>query len=297
MKKAVGFIGLGNTGKPMASNLLKAGFHLTVYDVAEEPLNELAQLGATPVSSPKEVAQASEFVIILVRDAPQVREVIFGSNGVQLGIRKGCTVIIVSTIEPMVVREVADALGKMGVRTIDAAIIGTQKQAIEATISFSVGGDEGVIEDCRDILEVMGKDILYCGDIGTGEVIKIINNYIGTITSLILNEAIVLGVKSGICPKRLIELMVGGSANSVMLEKRWGPTVLQGNFKPGFHMDLALKDMGLAMALANEAKVPVVIGALAFQIFQAECAAGKGKDDFTATVTTLEKLAKVEVRG
>ena len=295
MKKKVGFIGLGMMGKPMAKNVAKAGFPLTVFDKVTEPVAELVQAGATAAGSSKEVAQASEVIIVMVADGAQVQDVVLGDNGVIEGIKEGSTVIIMSTIEPTVVKAVADALLRKGVKVIDAPVTKGQPAAIQGTLGIMVGGDEAVMEDCREILQTMG-DIVHCGDIGTGEVAKIVNNYICLNSSLLIAEGIVLGVKCGMKPDRLLDVLASGSAESWMLHY-WGSKALKGDFNPGFYLDLTIKDITLALATAKELKVPVPVGALCQQLLQAGSAAGKGKQDFTAMLTMLEELAGVEVRS
>lgn len=297
--KKVGFIGLGAIGLPMAKNLLKQAAPLEVFDVVKAPVEELVEIGASAATSSKEVAEMSEVVIVIVPGAPDVKEVVLGKNGVIKGIREGQTIIIMSTVEPGVMKHLRKVLDqtKKGIKLLDAPVARGQQSAIEGTLGIMVGGDESVLEDCREILQAMGSDIWHCGELGMGQTMKIVSNYLSLNIALLINEAMVLGVKCGAKPEKLAEVQIASAGNSWMLENFWAPRVLKGNFSPGMRLDLAIKDIGIAVSIAKELKVPVPVGSLCHKIYKAESAAGKGNLSFLASVTTLEEAAGVKVRS
>ena len=294
-KDTIGFIGLGIMGTPMANHLLDAGHQLVVYDIIPEAVQRLVNLGARAEVSCQAVASRVDIVISMVPDSPNVETVYLSEDGVLAGARVDTLLIDMSTISPATAIAAAERAKEIGCPMLDAPVSGGDVGAKNAALSIMVGGDEAVMEDCREILQTMG-DIVHCGDIGTGEVAKIVNNYICLNSSLLIAEGIVLGVKCGMKPDRLLDVLASGSAESWMLHY-WGSKALKGDFNPGFYLDLTIKDITLALATAKELKVPVPVGALCQQLLQAGSAAGKGKQDFTAMLTMLEELAGVEVRS
>jgi len=298
-KKRIGFIGLGKMGSPMSKNILKGGFPLTVYDLVSEPVRDLVKLGAVGAASPKEVGQNSEIVIFMVPDSPHVDAAVFGENGVLEGMRKGSIIVVMSTVEPLYIQELAERCGNKGIRVIDCPVSGNpMKAAPEGTLTIMVGGPKEILEQCREVLGTMGTNIIHCGEVlGAGEMVKVANNLVTLSTVLFLNEAMVLGVKFGIEADTLYEVFKNSSSNSWTLNNVWGPKVLRGDFTPVFDLDLAIKDTGLALASGSALKVPLVLGSLVNQMYQRESAAGKGKLDPVATIISLEELAGVQVRS
>lgn len=298
VKKRIGFIGLGKMGLPMSKNILKGGFPLTVYDLLPEPVRELAKLGAVGAGSPKEVGQNSEIVILMVPDSPHVDAVVLGEHGAREGMKRGNILVVMSTVEPLYIQDLAEKCGEKGIKVIDCPVGGFMKGAIDGTLTIMAGGSKEVLEECREVLGTMGKNIIHCGDVlGSGEMVKITNNLVALSTVFLLNEAMVLGVKFGIEADTMFEVFRNSSANSTILNTAWGPKVLKGDFTPAFDLDLALKDTGLAVASGRALKVPLLLGTLVNQIYQMESAAGKGKLDPAATITSLEELAGVKVRS
>jgi 3-hydroxyisobutyrate dehydrogenase-like beta-hydroxyacid dehydrogenase len=297
-KKRIGFIGLGKMGTPMTKNILKGGFPLTVYDLVSERVQELVKLGAVGASSPKEVGQNSDVVILMVPDASHVDAAVLGENGVLEGIKKDSVIIVMSTVEPLYIQQLAKTCGIKGIKVIDCPVGGFMKGAIDGTLTIMAGGAKEVLEECREVLGTMGKNIIHCGEVlGSGEMVKVVNNLVALSTVFILNEAMVLGVKFGIKADTLFEVFKNSSANSTILNTAWGPKVLKGDFAPAFDLDLAVKDTGLAVASGRSLKVPLLLGTLVNQMYQMESAAGKGKLDPVAAITSLEKLAGVQVRS
>jgi 3-hydroxyisobutyrate dehydrogenase-like beta-hydroxyacid dehydrogenase len=298
-KKRVGFIGLGNMGELMSKNILKGGFPLTVYDLVPERVRALVKLGAVGVSSPKEVGQNSEIVILMVPDSPHVEAAVLGENGVIEGLGRGNIIVVMSTVEPLYIQQLAKKCGERGIRVIDCPVSGNRmKGAPDGTLTIMVGGPKEVFEECRDVLKTMGSNIIHCGEVlGSGEMVKVANNLISLSTVLLLNEAMVLGVKFGIKADTLFEAFKNSGANSWVLNNLWGPKVLRGDFSAAMDLDLAIKDTGLALASGRALKVPLILGSLVNQVYQRESAAGKGKLDGVSAITSLEELAGVQVRS
>ncbi|MES3000771.1 MAG: NAD(P)-dependent oxidoreductase [Pseudomonadota bacterium] len=292
--KKVGFVGVGVMGGHMARNVLKAEFPVTVYDTRASAVKSLQDAGARAAGSCEEVGKDADIVIVMVADAAQVTDAVFGDKGLSSGMRKGSTLVIMSTIEPTVVKRVAEDLKGRGVHVVDAPVYRGAPAAEAGTLGILVGGEQAVLDDCREVLETMG-DVYHCGDVGTGEVVKLVNNFIIINHTLLLSEALVTGVKYGMKPERLIELLKAGSANSWILGY-WSDMVMNRKFTPPlFDFKMALKDVGLAINTAKELGVPMPVGTLCHQVFQLASANGRDKLDYTAAVTWLEDIAGVKV--
>ncbi len=298
MKEQVGFIGLGAMGGPMARNMIKKGYSLTVYDLVEERMAPLVEAGAAPGSCCKEVAQKSEIVITMLPSSPHVREAILGSLGVIEGVREGTIVVDMSTIDPVTTREIEKALSSRGAKMLDAPVARGVPAAIEGTLAIFVGGDEDTFQQCKDILLTMGRDIDYVGEIGAGEVVKLVNNLILSITVCALAEGLVLGIKAGVKPEVLFRGLSQGSANSFALQNHFRKFVFKGKFeKDVFPVEYIMKDIDLALKTAERFHVPQYFGALALQAYGAAVAAGYGDRYYPVVVRTLEDLVGVEVRA
>lgn len=195
-KKRIGFIGLGKMGKPMAKNIIKGGFSLTVYDLLTESINELVTFGAVAAKSPKEVGENSQIAILMVPDSPEVEAAVLGKDGLLEGMREGNTIVVMSTVDPFFVQSLASKCAKKGVRVIDAGVAGSPLNTVAAgTATIMAGGPKEIFDECRDVFETMGKYIFHCGDvIGSGEMAKLANNIIVLTTKLIIHEAMVLGL-------------------------------------------------------------------------------------------------------
>jgi len=289
-KKRIGFIGLGVMGKPMATNLLKAGYPLTVWNRTRPKMNDLVAMGAYGANSPREVAERSDVVITMVTDSPDVEEVILGPNGVIHGARPGLIVIDMSTISPIVTRKVAGELAKKGVKMLDAPVSGGEKGAIEATLSIMVGGPREVFEECLPIFRVLGKKITYMGSTGMGQTAKLCNQVICALNIQAVCEGLMLGAKAGLDLKRLLEAISAGAASSWMLINL-GPKMLERDFKPGFKIRHQQKDIRLALALASELKLPLPGTALVQQMLRVVEAEGLGEEGTQAAIVAMEKIA------
>ena len=298
MKTEIGFIGLGAMGKPMSSNLIKKGYTLNVFDLRPEAVEELVKLGARPVDSPKNVAKLSKVIITMLPSSPHVEEVALGKGGIIEGIREGCTYIDMSTIAPSTTRKIGEVFSNKKVKMLDAPVARAVKAAIDGTLAIFVGGEKEVFDECNELLSCMGTDIYHMGELGSGEVVKIINNYILSVSIPVIAEGMVLGIKAGIKPEILFDALSLGSANSFALQHHFKNFVLRGDFREGlFPVDYTMKDIGLALQTGMELHVPLLLGSLANQIYESARAAGKSKNYFPVVITLLEDLTGVKVRN
>jgi 3-hydroxyisobutyrate dehydrogenase len=293
MSTAIGFIGIGTMGRPMAINLLKAGHRLTVYDIRAEAAQALVEHGATAVGTAREAAAAGEVVISMLPASAHVMAAMFGAEGIIAGLRPGTIVADMSTIDPGTARRVAEAIEAAGSRMIDAPVSGGDKGAIAGTLTIMVGGDPGVLGEVRDILGAMGTNVIHCGASGMGQTVKLCNNLILGIGMVALAEGFALGTSAGVDPKLLFDVLTKSTSRSWVMETR--PPVaglVPGNpvnddYEPGFMTDLMHKDMGLALTAGNELHVPLTLTALAHQLYGMTSAKGLGRKDFSAVAKML----------
>ena len=288
----IGFIGTGLMGLPMARNLRRAGFPVTAYNRTRKRAEPLLADGAALADSPREVAARSDVVITIVSDTPDVQEVILGENGVVQAVRPGMTVIDMSTISPRVTRQIAADLAARGVDMLDAPVSGGEKGAIEATLSIMVGGRQEVFERCRPIFEAMGKKLVYCGDHGQGQMVKLCNQIAISSNLVACAEAVAFAKKAGLDPRTMIEAVGAGAAGSWVINVL-GPKMAAHDFAPGFMVKLQQKDLRLVMQAASELGVSVPGAMLANQLFTAVEAEGGGDLGTQSLVTVLEKLANL----
>ena len=295
MAEQVGFIGLGIMGKPMARNLIKAGYRLTIHNRNPEPLKELAAEGATVVSSSKEVAARSQKIITMLPDSSDSEEVILGRDGVLEGAGRGAMVIDMSSIAPLVSKRIAGRCAEKGVEMLDAPVSGGEPGAVNATLAIMVGGKQEVFDGCYALLKAMGRSVVLVGDIGAGNVTKLANQIIVAANIEALSEALVLAQKAGVDPEKVFNAVRGGLAGSAVMETK-APMMLSRNFKAGFRIRLHQKDLRNAMATSQDLNVPLPVTALVQQMLGALVNDGKQELDHSAILQFLEGLAKVEVR-
>lgn len=290
----VGFIGLGRMGKPMAMNLLKAGFALVIWNRTRSKMEELLKAGAIAADSPKDLAMRSDVVITMVSDTPDVIEVILGDDGVIHGVREGMIVIDMSTISPTAARQIAAALNERGVQFLDAPVTGGVKGAIEGTLNIMVGGDEKALESCMPIFRALGKKVVHMGANGMGQAAKLANQIICAINILAVCEGLVFAKGLGLDMRKLIEAISDGAASSWMLSNL-APKMLERDFEPGFSIRLQLKDLRLALEMAQEKAIPLPVTALVTQLMRAVEASGLADKGTQATILALEELAGIKV--
>lgn len=294
MAEKIGFIGLGLMGKPMAKNLMAAGYDLVVHNKPPQNAEDLGREGATVAKSAREVAEQSDIIITMLPDSPDVRVVVAGAGGVLEGIRPGALLVDMSSISPVVTRELAEQVQAKGASMLDAPVSGGDVGAIQGTLSIMVGGDEADFERARPLFEVMGKTIVHVGGTGAGQVTKAANQVVVGITIAAVSEALLLGAKGGVAPEKILDVLGGGLAgNKVMEVKR--EKFLTHNFTPGFRAELHHKDMGIAMSAAREYGLVLPLTAIVDQLFLAMRKKGWGAEDHSGLLRVLEDLADYQI--
>jgi 2-hydroxy-3-oxopropionate reductase len=290
-----GFIGLGIMGKPMSKNLLKAGYKLVVYDINADAVRELAAAGAATASSPKEVARQCDIIVTMLPNSPHVKAVALGPGGIIEGARAGMILVDMSSIAPLAAQEVAKSLAEKGVEMLDAPVSGGEPKAIEGTLSIMVGGKKEIFDCCKEMLGKMGASVVLCGSIGAGNTTKLANQIIVALNIAAMSEALVLGAKAGVNPETIYQAIRGGLAGSTVLDAK-APMVLSGNFKPGFRIELHIKDLANALETAHEVGVPLPLTSQVMEIMQALKVDGKAGNDHSGIIQFYEKLARCEAR-
>ena len=291
----IAFIGLGNMGAPMARNLLKAGHSLNLFDLNQSILAELAALGGHISTSPREAAQGTELVITMLPAAAHVRSVWLGEDGVLAGIGAGVPAVDCSTIDPQTARDVAAAAAKQGVQMADAPVSGGTGGAQAGTLTFMVGAPQALFDTLHPVLEQMGRNIVHCGDVGTGQVAKICNNLLLGISMVGVSEAMALGAALGLDSEVLAGVINSSTGRcwSSEVYNPWPGIVATApasrGYTGGFGAELMLKDLGLATEAARQAHQPVVMGAVAQQLYQAMSLRGEGGKDFSAIINSYRK--------
>jgi len=288
--KRIGFIGLGIMGGAMSMNLLKAGFPLAVWNRTPEKVKPLLEAGAKPAKSPKEVAEKSDVVIDMVTDSKDVEEVLIGEEGVIHGARPGTIVVDMSTISPIVTREIAKKLGEKGIRMLDAPVSGGDIGARNATLSIMVGGDADAYEECLPVFQAMGKTITHIGGHGDGQVCKAVNQILVGVNVLGVAEALMFASKAGVDVDKVLAAVSGGAAGSWQLANN-GPKMLRADYAPGFKVKDYIKDLRIIMETAAETKTPLVETAVVQQMFRHLDAEGLRDRGTQAIIVAVEKLA------
>jgi 2-hydroxy-3-oxopropionate reductase len=290
-----GFIGLGIMGKPMAKNLLKAGYRLVVFDINAAPMKELAAAGAETATSPKEVAEKCDVVVTMLPNSPHVRAVLLGPQGVIEGAGPGKTVIDMSSIAPLASREIASLLAEKGVEMLDAPVSGGEPKAIDGTLSVMVGGKKDVFERCHSIMKSMAASVVRVGDSGAGNVAKLANQIVVALNIAAMSEALVLAAKAGVQPDLVYQAIRGGLAGSTVLDAK-APLVMDRKFSPGFRVNLHIKDLGNVLETSREIGVPLPLTAAVMEMMQALKVDGLGDADHCSLVRHYEKMANIEVK-
>lgn len=294
MSGTVGFIGLGHMGSPMALNLLKNGFPLVVHDVDRTKAEALRARGATVADSAEAVAAVAERTICMVETTAQAESVIAGERGIVRGARRGHIVVCMSTIDPLVARRLGEQLATRGVAMLDAPVSGGTVRAVSAELSIIAGGTAETVAACQDLFRAMGAKIFHVGALGQGLAMKLVNNMLVQVNMVAVAEALVLGVKAGLDPQTIYEVVRVSSGTSHAFETRV-PKILERDFAPGGTVDISYKDQELETAFAKQLGVPVLLANVSQQVYQMARAAGLNKEDGSAVVKVLERLAGVTV--
>src|SRR5215211_554440 len=295
MADAVGFIGLGIMGRPMAKNLMEAGYELVLHNRSPEKAEELAKEGnATAAGSPREVAEACDIIITMLPDSPDVEAVVVGDGGVLEGIRDGTLLVDMSTISPVVTEELSEKVREKGASMLDAPVSGGDVGAIDGTLSIMVGGSEEDFGRALPLFEVMGKTVTHVGPVGTGQVVKAANQIVVALTIEAVSEALVLGSKAGVSPEKILDVLGGGLAgNKVMEVKR--EKMLEHSFDPGFRVELHHKDLGIALTAGREYGVSLPVTAVVDQMLETLKMLGRGDQDHAALLTLIEESSGHEI--
>ncbi len=295
MAEQIGFVGLGIMGKPMARNLMKAGYSLTVYDIVGEPVEELVTEGAARGANSKEVAAGTDKIITMLPDSADSERVILGPDGVLEGARPGSVVIDMSSIAPLVSQKIGAECAAKGVEFLDAPVSGGEPGAINGTLAIMVGGKQEVFDQCTDLLNIMGANVVLTGEVGAGNITKLANQIIVAANIEALSEAMVLAQKAGVDPEKVFNAIRGGLAGSAVMEAK-GPMMLDRNFRAGFRIRLHQKDLRNVLQTGQELNVPLPVTALVQQMLGALVNDGEADADHSAILHFLEDLAKVEVK-
>lgn len=286
----IGFIGLGIMGRPMAKNLLAAGHELVVADRNDEATADLQSLGATVGTTPREIAAQVDLVLTMLPNSPQVKEVVLGPDGILEGAHAGLTYVDMSSIAPLVSREVSATLAEHGVTMLDAPVSGGEPFAISGKLSFMVGGPQDVFDACEPVLAVMGASVVRVGEIGAGNIAKLANQAIVAINIAAVSEALVMAQKAGVDPRAVFEAIRGGLAGSNVMNAK-APMMLEHNFKPGFRVNLHLKDLTNAMDTSHEVGAPLPLTASVFEMMTQLRAHGHEAEDHSALLRVYESAA------
>lgn len=294
MKEKIGFIGLGIMGRPMAINLVTAGYSVWVHARRSQMMEPLTDVGATACKTAQAVAENCDIVITNVSDTPDVEQVILGANGIIQGAGEGCLVIDMSTISPSATRTIANGLAKKNIDMLDAPVSGGEKGAIEGNLSIMVGGKENSVNRAMPVFEVLGRNIVHIGAIGAGQVAKACNQVVIAQSIAAIGEAYILAQASGVDPEKVRAALMGGFAGSRVLEAH-GQRMLERNFKPGFKARLHHKDMRIAMEAAHELGIALPGASQATQYLNALMGTGRGEDDSISILQLQEAMSGITV--
>ena len=292
----VGFIGLGIMGKPMSKNLLKAGYELVVFDFNKDAVNEVTGCGAVSAASGREVAEQCEVVITMVPNSPHVRAAVLGENGVADGAKPGTVLIDMSSIDPTESTAIGAELAKKGIDMLDAPVSGGEPKAIDGTLSVMVGGKKELFDKYYDMLMVMAGSVVYVGELGSGNVAKLANQIVVAVNIAAVSEALTFAKKAGTDPELVYQAIRGGLAGSTVMDAK-APMMLGRNFKPGFRIELHIKDLNNALNAAHAISSPVPLTGQLMEIMQGLKADGYEKEDHASIVKYYEKIANTTVES
>ena len=292
----VGFIGLGIMGRPMCKNVLKAGYEVTAYvPHSTEALDDVVSCGAKRAASCAEVAANSDVVILMVPNSPNVRAAVLGENGVLEGAKPGLTVIDMSSIAPLESKAIAEECAKHGVTMMDAPVSGGEPKAIDGTLSVMCGGPKAAFDKYFDLLHTMGASVVHCGEVnGAGNTVKLANQIIVASNIAACAEAFSLSTMAGVDPQKVFDAIRGGLAGSTVMDAKV-PMMMAGNFKPGFRIDLHIKDLNNALDTGHGLGAPMLLTAQVQEMLQWLHNNGCGSDDHSAILKYYEKLTGVKL--
>lgn len=293
--KTVGFVGLGIMGKPMAENLLNAGYSVVGYNRSPEAIDDLVSKGADRAATPRETGEMADVIITCLSDSEVVESLILGDGGIAEGVSDGDTVIDMSTIKPTVTERITAELDDLGVSMLDAPISGGEEGAIDGTLSIMVGGDESTLAEHRDLFEVMGETITHCGGNGAGQVTKACNQIVVSVTMEAISEALVFAEKAGADLDAVVEAISGGAAGCWALDHR-APSMIRGDFEPGFFASYQYKDLKIATDAGEAYGAPMPATELTHEMYKSMVENGHGQDDNSGILQIVEQMAGAEAR-
>ena len=290
----IGFIGLGIMGKPMAKNLVKAGHELVVLDFNKDAVKELEDLGAASASTPAKVAGQVEMVVTMLPNSPHVKTVTLGENGIIEGAKEGLVVIDMSSIAPLASKEISAELAKKGVEMLDAPVSGGEPKAIEGTVAVMVGGKKEIFDAAYDVMKAMAGSVVYVGNIGAGNTAKLCNQAIVAINIAAVSEALMLAKKAGADPELVYQAIRGGLAGSTAMDAK-APMIMDRNFKPGFRIDLHVKDLSNVLETSREVGAPLPLTAQLMEMMQSIKLDGCGVEDHASIAKFYEKIGNIQI--
>lgn len=290
----IGFIGLGIMGKPMAKNLIKAGYDLKVYDIVDAAVKEVVEAGAERGLNSADVAKDSDVVITMLPNSPHVKEVVLGKDGVLDGAKPGTILVDMSSINPIASQEICAEVEKKGCFMLDAPVSGGEPKAIDGTLAIMAGGRQDIFDKVKDILGVMGASVTLCGGIGAGNTTKLANQIIVAANIAALGEAMILGKKAGVDPEAIFKAIRGGLAGSTVMEAK-APMMMAGNFKPGFRINLHIKDLLNALETGHNIGAPLPLTAMVMEMMQWLKASGFEMEDHSSLVRYYEYLSNTKL--
>lgn len=290
----IGFIGLGIMGKPMSKNLVKAGHELVVCDFNKDAVAELVEMGAKQAANGAEVAKECDVIITMLPNSPHVRSVALGENGIADGAHEGSVLIDMSSIDPTESKKIGEELAKKGIEMLDAPVSGGEPKAIDGTLSVMVGGKKDLFDKYYDMLMVMAGSVVYVGELGSGNVAKLANQIVVAVNIAAVGEALAFAKKAGTDPELVYQAIRGGLAGSTVMDAK-APMMLSRNFKPGFRIELHIKDLNNALNAAHAISAPVPLTGQLMEMMQALKADGYEKDDHSSLVKFYEKIGNVTV--
>lgn len=285
----IGFIGLGIMGKPMCKNLLKAGYECTVFNRSEAAARETEAAGAIRCDSAMEAAQGRDLVITMLPNSPQVKEVVLGDKGIINSMKKGSILVDMSSIAPLASQEIGAALAEKGIEMLDAPVSGGEPKAIDGTLSVMVGGKQEVFEKAKTVLLCMGSSAVYCGRLGAGNTTKLANQVVVALNIAACSEAFTLAKKAGVDPDLVYQAIRGGLAGSTVMDAKV-PMMLAGNDRPGFKIDLHVKDLNNALETAHGVGMGLPLTAQVMEMLCQLQADGFGGCDHSALIKYYEKM-------
>jgi 2-hydroxy-3-oxopropionate reductase len=290
----IGFVGLGIMGKPMVRNLLKAGHEVLVFDIIEENIALVEKDGAKRAKSIDQLASEVPLLITMLPNSPHVKSVVMGEHGVLEGAKDGLEFVDMSSIAPLASQEIGKACAEKGVKMLDAPVSGGEPKAIDGTLSIMCGGDKDLFDDVKPILEIMGGSVVLCGELGAGNTTKLANQIIVAGNIAVLAEAMTLAKKTGVNPQTVFEAIRGGLAGSTVMNAK-APMMIDSNFKPGFKIDLHIKDLNNAIETAHGIGTPVPLTVQIQEMFENLHFDGKGQHDHSGLAEYYEKISGVKI--